>query len=77
MASNGQSNGIRWPTSESRLGLGRLNWHWRVVRKDEGGGVLSGLFAKGEENAPEASRGICFPRNMILAYYGEPAALCK
>jgi protease-4 len=51
---------------------------WRVVRKDEGGSFLGGLLGKGETNPPEAnSQGICFPQNMILAYYGEPSALCK
>lgn len=51
---------------------------WQVVRDDEEGGVLSGLFAKGDQSPPSAAnRSICFPQNMILAYYGEPAALCK
>lgn len=54
--------------------------NWQVVREKGGAGIFSGLFGLGRDDKPEATvdstRGICFPANTILAYYGDVIALC-
>ncbi len=55
--------------------------NWQVVREKGGAGIFSGLFGLGgDDDEPEATavstRGICFPANTILAYYGDVIALC-
>ncbi len=53
---------------------------WQVIREKGGAGLFSGLFGLGDDDEPEAAatgaRGICFPANTILAYYGDVIALC-
>lgn len=53
---------------------------WQVVREESDFGILGGLFGIGGDEKPGAaegeSRGICFPPYTILAYHGDPAALC-
>lgn len=49
---------------------------WQVVREKENNGALAGLLSESASGARTASASICFPRNMVLAYYGDPAALC-
>jgi protease-4 len=54
--------------------------NWQVVREKGGAGIFSGLFGRGRDDQPAATadstRGICFPANTILAYYGDVIALC-
>ena len=52
---------------------------WKVTRKSDDSSGLAGLLSSqaGVNALVEAKRaGICFPANMVLAYYGDPAALC-
>ena len=52
---------------------------WKVTRKSDDSSGLAGLLSSqaGVNALAEAKRaGICFPANMVLAYYGDPAALC-
>lgn len=56
---------------------------FRVVRESGGGSVWSGLLGKlglGGSSKPAVQAGgpvrICFPAHAILAYYGDPVALC-
>ncbi len=55
---------------------------YRVVRESGGGGFFPGLFGRlglggnGREAAPAGPVRVCFPANAILAYYGDPVALC-
>lgn len=53
---------------------------WQVVREESDFGILGGLFGIGGDEKPGAAdgetRGICFPPYTILAYHGDPAALC-
>lgn len=53
---------------------------WQVVREESDLGILGGLFGIGGDEKPGAAegatRGICFPAYTILAYHGDPAALC-
>ncbi len=54
--------------------------NWQVVREKGGAGIFSGIFGLGRDDKAEATgdsaRGICFPANTILAYYGDVMALC-
>lgn len=54
--------------------------NWQVIREKGGAGLFGGLFGLGDDDEPEATatgaRGICFPANTILAYYGDVIALC-
>lgn len=47
----------------------------KFVREDSSLGGLSGLFAEGATPVPSA-KGICFPPNTVLAFYGDLGALC-
>ena len=49
---------------------------YRVVRESDSKGLLNGVLGSAALDS-SASEGICFPQNMILAYYGEPGLLCK
>ncbi len=52
---------------------------WKVTRKGGDGGTLAGLLSSEagiDAFAAAQRKGICFPSNMVLAYYGDPAALC-
>ncbi len=48
---------------------------WQVVREKDNRGALVGLLT--ESGAARAGASICFPQGMVLAYYGDPAALCQ
>ena len=52
---------------------------WRVVRRKKGLGALGSLLSRFRGPAPQASLarpGVCFAQHAVLAYYGDPAALC-
>lgn len=54
---------------------------FEVVREDDSPDFFGGLFGRLSDRIlgrkePARATGICFPANMSLAYYGDPAALC-
>ncbi|MBI2761248.1 MAG: S49 family peptidase [Chloroflexi bacterium] len=52
---------------------------WQVVRKQSGSGLWSTVFSRTNAPGPNAAQprpGACLPRHAVLAYYGEPSALC-
>ena len=52
---------------------------WRVVRRKKGVGAfgsLLGRFRGPQLQAVPAQPGLCFAQHAVLAYYGDPAALC-
>jgi protease IV len=52
---------------------------WQVVKKEGDSGLWSTVFSRGNAPAPSAAQprsGGCLPRHAVLAYYGEPTALC-
>ena len=54
---------------------------FKVVREKESSGLLGGVFGQangvGGQSAAATPEGICFPQNLVLAYYGEPTELCR
>ena len=52
---------------------------WQVVQKEGDGGLWSTIFSRGNapgQGAAQDRKGACLPRHAVLAYYGEPSALC-
>lgn len=54
---------------------------WQAVKAEGAGGLWSALFSAAGLPAPAAaapaSQSVCFPRNLVLAFYGDPTALCR